>query len=253
MSNKPAVLVVDDQSANRIALEALLDDFDIELLEASSGQQALDLLHDHDVAVVLLDVQMPGMDGYEVARQMQEESRTRAVPIIFVTAINRDIEHALRGYASGAVDFLTKPIIPEMLQSKVRVFLELDRRGRELSDANAALSRTLQEVERLKHHNELLLKSIGEGILSLDRRGNIIFANPAAHTLLGQTAPIIGDALLGHLVGNAAERNLEEMLKACLAGQRWTGTLPARRQNLNFPAELIATPLKDFCPWVSTV
>ena len=92
MTSKPAVLVVDDQSANRIALEALLDDFDIELLQAASGREALDLLAQHDVAVVLLDVQMPGMDGYEVAREMQEQARTRAVPIIFVTAINRDME-----------------------------------------------------------------------------------------------------------------------------------------------------------------
>lgn len=245
MTSKPAVLVVDDQPANRIALEALLDDFDIELLQAASGREALDLLAQHDVAVVLLDVQMPGMDGYEVAREMQEQARTRAVPIIFVTAINRDMEHVLHGYASGAVDFLTKPIIPEVLQSKVRVFLELDRRGRELSDANTALSRTLQEVERLKHHNELLLKSIGEGIVSLDRRGNIIFANPAAQTLFGETAPIIGDSFVSHLSGNSAERNVTEMLKTCLADSRWTGMVAARRQNLSFPAELIATPLKD--------
>jgi CheY-like chemotaxis protein len=81
MTSKPAVLVVDDQPANRIALEALLDDFDIELLQAASGREALDLLAQHDVAVVLLDVQMPGMDGYEVAREMQEQARTRAVPI----------------------------------------------------------------------------------------------------------------------------------------------------------------------------
>src|SRR5690554_4648824 len=132
MTSKPAVLIVDDQSANRIALEALLDDFDIQLLQAESGEQALKLLNDNDVAVVLLDVQMPGMDGYEVARLMQQGIRTRAVPIIFVTAINRDLEHVMKGYASGAVDFLTKPINPEMLQGKVRVFLELDRRGREL-------------------------------------------------------------------------------------------------------------------------
>jgi diguanylate cyclase (GGDEF)-like protein/PAS domain S-box-containing protein len=155
------------------------------------------------------------------------------------------MEHVLHGYASGAVDFLTKPIIPEVLQSKVRVFLELDRRGRELSDANTALSRTLQEVERLKHHNELLLKSIGEGIVSLDRRGNIIFANPAAQTLFGETAPIIGDSFVSHLSGNSAERNVADMLKACLADTRWNGMVAARRQNLSFPAELIATPLKD--------
>lgn len=245
MSSKPAVLIVDDQSANRIALEALLDDFDIQLLQAESGEQALQLLNDNDVAVVLLDVQMPGMDGYEVARLMQQGTRTRAVPIIFVTAINRDLEHVMKGYASGAVDFLTKPINSEMLQGKVRVFLELDRRGRELSEANAALIRSLQEVERLKHHNELLLKSIGEGILSLDRRGNIIFANPAAHALLGQTAPIIGNPLTNHVTGPAATRAIEDMLKSCLGGDRWAGIVTGNRQHMHFPAELIATPLKD--------
>ncbi len=245
MSSKPAVLVVDDQPANRIALEALLDDFDIQLLQAASGEEALRLLESHDVAVVLLDVQMPGMDGYEVANLMQQGSRTRAVPIIFVTAINRDIEHVMKGYASGAVDFLTKPINSEMLQGKVRVFLELDRRGRELSEANTALTRSLQEVERLKHHNELLLKSIGEGILSLDRRGNIIFANPAAHALLGQTAPIIGNAFGNHVSGPASTRSAEDLLKSCLHGERWTGVVTANRQHMNFPAEIIATPLKD--------
>lgn len=245
MSSKPAVLIVDDQSANRIALEALLDDFDIQLLQAESGEQALQLLAENDVAVVLLDVQMPGMDGYEVARLMQQGNRTRAVPIIFVTAINRDLEHVMKGYASGAVDFLTKPINSEMLQGKVRVFLELDRRGRELSESNAALIRSLQEVERLKHHNELLLKSIGEGIISLDRRGNIIFANPAAHTLLGQTTPIIGNTLVSHVSGPAAARAIEEMLKNCLGGDRWVGIVTGNRQHMNFPAELIATPLKD--------
>ncbi|MFN3712776.1 MAG: diguanylate cyclase domain-containing protein [Alcanivoracaceae bacterium] len=245
MSGKPAVLVVDDQPANRIALEALLDDFDIELLQAASGEEALHLLKDHDVAVVLLDVQMPGMDGYEVATLMQQGIRTRAVPIIFVTAINRDLEHVMKGYASGAVDFLTKPINSEMLQGKVRVFLELDRRGRELVQANNALTRSLQEVERLKHHNELLLKSIGEGILSLDRRGNIIFANPAAHALLGQTGTIIGNPLASHVSGPASTRSLDEMLKACLAGERWNGVTTANRQHMNFPAEIIATPLKD--------
>jgi diguanylate cyclase (GGDEF)-like protein/PAS domain S-box-containing protein len=245
MSSKPAVLVVDDQPANRIALEALLDDFDIQLLQAASGEEALKLLDNHDIAVVLLDVQMPGMDGYEVANLMQQGSRTRAVPIIFVTAINRDLEHVMKGYASGAVDFLTKPINPEMLQGKVRVFLELDRRGRELSEANTALTQSLKEVERLKHHNELLLKSIGEGILSLDRRGNIIFANPAAHALLGQTSPIIGNGFINHVSGPASTRSLDDMLKGCLNGERWTGVVTANRQHMNFPAEIIATPLKD--------
>ncbi|MBQ0753929.1 MAG: diguanylate cyclase [Gammaproteobacteria bacterium] len=243
--SKPKVLVVDDNPANLLALEALLDDFDIELLQASSGEEAISLLSEHTVAVMLLDVQMPGMDGYEVAEAMQRETHTRHVPIIFVTAIDHNVQHVLRGYASGAVDFLTKPIDATVLQSKVRVFLELDQKGRELSAANQLLEQSLREVERLKHHNELLLRSIGEGILSLDRRGNIIFANPAAHTLLGETGSLTGASLIERLAGPAAERSVADLLAQCLQGNSWTQTVSASRGSVNFPAQIIATPLKD--------
>lgn len=243
--SKAKVLVVDDHPANLLALEALLDDFDIELLQASSGEEAITLLSQHTVAVMLLDVQMPRMDGYEVAEAMQRDSHTRHVPIIFVTAIDHNVQHVLRGYASGAVDFLTKPIDASVLQSKVRVFLELDQKGRELSAANQLLEQSLREVERLKHHNELLLRSIGEGILSLDRRGNIIFANPAAHTLLGETGSLTGAPLIDRLAGPAAERSVADLLAQCLLGNSWKQTVSARRGSVNFPAQIVATPLKD--------
>lgn len=243
--SKAKVLVVDDHSANLIALEALLDDFDIELLQASSGEEAIALLSEHTVAVMLLDVQMPGMDGYDVAEAMQRETHTRHVPIIFVTAIDRNVQHVLRGYASGAVDFLTKPIDASVLQSKVRVFLDLDQKGRELTAANHRLEQSLREVERLKHHNELLLRSIGEGIISLDRRGNIIFANPAAHTLLGETSSLTGAALASRLAGPAAERSIADLLAQCLLGNSWRQTVSASRRSVNFPAQIVATPLKD--------
>ena len=242
---KPTVLVVDDQSSNLVAFEALLEDFDIELLEASSGQQALELLEDHDVALVLLDVQMPGMDGYEVARFMQESSKTHNIPIIFVTAINRDIEHILRGYDSGAVDFLTKPVDSRVFQSKVQVFLDLHQKTRKLERANQALETTLGEVERLKHHNDLLLRSIGEGVLSLDRRGNVIYANPSAQALFDETSPIAGQALSERLPGDNARKQLDEMITHCLGGQRWEGLLPMLRHDSSFPADIIATPLSD--------
>ena len=242
---KPTVLVVDDQSSNLVAFEALLEDFDIELLEASSGQQALELLEDHDVALVLLDVQMPGMDGYEVARFMQEGSKTHNIPIIFVTAINRDIEHVLRGYDSGAVDFLTKPVDSRVFQSKVQVFLDLHQKTRKLQRTNQALETTLSEVERLKHHNDLLLRSIGEGVLSLDRRGNVIYANPSAQALFDETSPIAGQPLGERLPGDNARKHLEDMLTQCLGGQRWEGVLPMLRHDSSFPADIIATPLSD--------
>lgn len=243
--DKPTVLVVDDQSSNLVAFEALLEDFDIELLEASSGQQALELLEEHDVALVLLDVQMPGMDGYEVARFMQEGSKTHSIPIIFVTAINRDIEHILRGYDSGAVDFLTKPVDSRVFQSKVQVFLDLHQKTHKLERANQALETTLGEVERLKHHNDLLLRSIGEGVLSLDRRGNVIYANPSAQALFDETSPIAGTALGERLAGDNVRKQLDDMLTQCLGGQRWEGVLPMLRHDSSFPADIIATPLSD--------
>lgn len=243
--SKAKVLMVDDHPANLIALEALLEDFDIELLQASSGEDAIAILKEHSVAVMLLDVQMPGMDGYEVAEFMQREARTRLVPIIFVTAIDHDVKNSLRGYASGAVDFLTKPIIPSVLQSKVRVFLELDQKGRELTLSNQQLAQSLKEVERLKHHNELLLRSIGEGIVSLDRRGNIIFANPAAHTLLGELGSLIGTPLKERLASPAGERSVTALLEQCLQDKPWKETVSANRGGVHFPAQIMATPLKD--------
>lgn len=242
---KPAILIVDDQSANLVALEALLEDFDVDLLQASSGKQALELLDNNEVSLVLLDVQMPEMDGYEVATLMRESMQSHSVPIIFVTAINRDLQQILKGYESGAVDFLTKPVEPEILCSKVRVFLELDQKTRELEQSNRALEQSLAEVERLKYHNELLLRSIGEGVISLDRRGNVIFANPAAQTLFGETSPIIGGELTERVSGDNAQKMVEQIIRDCLGGKEWKGTLPAKRQSVTFPAEMIATPLSD--------
>lgn len=242
---KPTVLVVDDQTSNLIAFEALLEDFDINTLEASSGQEALDLMRDNEITLVLLDVQMPEMDGYEVAKSMQESARTSNIPIIFVTAINRDIEHILRGYDNGAVDFLTKPVDSRILQSKVQVFLDLHEKTERLRLAKQALERTLSELERLKHHNDLLLSSIGEGVLSLDRRGNIIYANPSAQALFGEANPIAGTSLQERLSGNHSQKQMELMLQQCLMDKRWEGLIAIQRHESSFPADVIATPLND--------
>lgn len=122
---RPAILLVDDMKPNLDALEALLEDFDCEVVRASSGNEALRALLKRPFALVLLDVQMPEMDGYEVASYAHEDPATREVPIIFVTATHDTLENALRGYRTGAVDCLFKPINPHILRSKVRVFLDL--------------------------------------------------------------------------------------------------------------------------------
>ncbi|GGR08473.1 response regulator [Streptomyces netropsis] len=123
---RPKILIVDDQHNNLLAMTAALSTLDQELVAASCGQEALKALLDHDdFAVILLDVQMPEMDGYETAAQIKRRARNRDIPIIFVTAMGIDAEHSSRGYAAGAVDYIAKPFDPWALRAKVSVFTEI--------------------------------------------------------------------------------------------------------------------------------
>lgn len=133
------ILLVDDRPENLMSLQELIKQPDRELFAAGSGNDALRLLLKHEFAVVLLDVEMPGMDGYETAALMRGAERTRLVPIIFVTAGDRSEERTFRGYESGAVDFLYKPLNPHTLKCKVDVFVDLYRKSRELESANEQL------------------------------------------------------------------------------------------------------------------
>jgi CheY-like chemotaxis protein len=143
------VLMVDDRADNLLALEAVLDPLDAELVRAGSGDEALRALLSGDFAVIVLDVQMPGMDGFETARLIKARTQTRNVPIIFLTAISGEAEHHLQGYRSGAVDYVYKPFNPEALRAKVAVFLELWRQGDLLDRQRAELAKQLGEVQRL--------------------------------------------------------------------------------------------------------
>ncbi|HEX2881490.1 MAG TPA: response regulator, partial [Polyangiaceae bacterium] len=125
VTTKPNVLVTDDVEANLKSFDALLSDLECNVVLARSGHEALRQLLKREFAVILLDVQMPEMDGYEVARHVRMHPATREVPIIFATATHGGNENILRGYDSGAVDFLLKPIEPEVLRSKLKVFQEL--------------------------------------------------------------------------------------------------------------------------------
>jgi signal transduction histidine kinase len=165
------LLLVDDKPENLLALEELLHRPDREIYKVTSGNDALRLMLRHDFAVVLLDVEMPGMDGYEIAELMRSAERTKLVPIIFVTAGDRSEERMFRGYAAGAVDFLYKPINAQVLESKVDVFVDIYRKTRELELSNAALARAsnalreriadLENVSRtLSHDLRAPLRSI---------------------------------------------------------------------------------------------
>jgi two-component system, NtrC family, sensor kinase len=142
----PAVLIVDDVEANLTALRAVLEGVRCTVTSASSGTQALRALLRNDFAVMLLDVQMPEMDGYEVARHARMNPATREVPIIFLTATHDSAENVARGYGSGAVDFLFKPFDSTVLLSKVRIFLELYSSRQKLTDANLDLRRSNEQL-----------------------------------------------------------------------------------------------------------
>jgi CheY-like chemotaxis protein len=160
------ILLVDDRSDNLMALEAILASLDQDLVTASSGEDALKRLLVDDFAVILLDVQMPGMDGFETAHRIKQRGRTRDTPIIFLTAIDREPHHAFRGYAVGAVDYIAKPFDPWLLRAKVTVFVELFEKNERVAELARARVRDFdlmaEVVERLSAL-EVLLEGVSSG------------------------------------------------------------------------------------------
>jgi signal transduction histidine kinase len=190
---RPSVLAVDDTPANLVALQALLAELPCEVVAAESGNEALKQLLRREFAVVLLDVQMPEMDGYEVARHARENPMTRDVPIIFLTAGRQTEQGTLRGYGSGAVDFLFKPVDAVILRSKVRVFLELYSSRQRLSDTLSELERT---NEALRHFTSAASHDLKE----------------PARTIHGYMQALLED--LGQQVNPQARRYLERSYSA---------------------------------------
>ena len=148
MVQKAKILLVDDRPENLLALEAILSALDQTLVRASSGEEALKALLTDDFAVILLDVQMPGMDGFETAAHIKRRERTRDIPIIFLTAINHGPHHTFRGYAAGAVDYISKPFDPWVLRAKVSVFVELYMKNCQLREQAALLRLQLEQGDQ---------------------------------------------------------------------------------------------------------
>jgi len=175
---KSRILLVDDIEENLVALEALLRRDDAEILIAQSGREALELILNHEFALALVDVQMPEMDGFELAELMRGTERSKYIPIIFVTAGAGDALRVFRGYESGAVDFLFKPIDPHMLRQKADTFIRLDQQKKQL----AAQYARIQE-------NEALLRAIMDTTAALmhvkDTRGRYVTLNKRYRELLG--------------------------------------------------------------------
>lgn len=145
----PPVLLVDDRQDNLLALTTLLEPLEVKLDTASSGAAALRLLLDKDYAAILLDVQMPDLDGFETARLIRERERSRLTPIVFLTAIHQTDEHAARGYDLGAVDYIFKPVVADVLLAKVRVFSDLFEKSELLTRQAALMQDELKQLRGL--------------------------------------------------------------------------------------------------------
>jgi len=178
---KADILMVDDEPKNLLALEALLEPLGQNLLRAQSGEEALRLVLKHNVAVILLDVRMPGMDGFETASLIRQRERSRYTPIIFLTGMSMEMESAFRGYEVGAVDYLTKPLVPEVLRSKVSIFVELHKKNATLT--NEIKERALAEVQL--RNSEVQLRALAGRLISIREEERARIAREI-HDELGQ-------------------------------------------------------------------
>lgn len=172
------ILAVDDRPDNLLALEAVLDPLDLDIIRATSGHEALRHLLTADVALILLDVQMPDLDGYETARLIKARVRTQNIPIIFLTARDKAMEHELAAYGTGAVDYLSKPFAAEVLRAKVQVFVDLWRQSKTIEEQRALLERRLDERDRAESRLRVQTVELERSNAELER-----FAFVASHDL----------------------------------------------------------------------
>ncbi len=209
MQNSPAplpkILIVDDRPENLYALQKLLAALEVSVFQALSGEEALGLTLEHEFCVAILDVQMPQMDGYELAELLRGNPSTASLPIIFVSAVYSDEYHHRRGYEAGAVDFISKPFVPEILLSKVRVFVDLYQQRHKLQGLVAQLNHSNHQLELINQEMQTLTYSVSHD-LRAPLRGIEGYTRMLSEAL-GAEIPPEAQHFLGALTANAKEMN----------------------------------------------
>ncbi|MCG8565658.1 MAG: diguanylate cyclase [Desulfobacterales bacterium] len=195
--SRPKILIVDDRPENLYSLEVILKRPGLEIISASSGNQALRELLNHEFALILLDVQMPEMDGFETAELIRCNDKTRYIPIIFITANSKEETQVFKGYESGAVDYIFKPLVPEILRNKVEIFLELYTQRKIIQDQNQSLNRANKQI--LKHQKHLIEEERVKVVLEM--------AGAAAHELSQPLMILLGNVDL--LMMDAREKGYD--------------------------------------------
>ena len=194
---RPSILLVDDRPENLLALEALLEPLDAALVRANSGDEALKRILVQEFAVILLDVQMPGLNGFETAKLIKARERSRFIPIIFLTAISKDEQFVFEGYSVGAVDYMFKPFPPDVLRSKVSVFMDLYYKQQQIKEQEERLRESQRRELELRHKARLgetearmaeVVDSAMDAIITFDADQRITLFNAAAERLFCTTA-----------------------------------------------------------------
>ena len=216
--------MVDDQPGKLLSYEAILKDLGENLLKARSAREALELLLHHDIAVVLMDVSMPEIDGFEMADMMHQHPRFQKTAIIFISAVHMTDLDRIKGYESGAVDYISVPVVPELLRAKVSVFTELHRKTRQLEQLNQELERRVEERTVLLRERADLLELASEAIMVRSLDGMIQFWNAGAEALYGwHREEVIGKNV--HELLQTRIDSLESMREMLARDGKWHGDL----------------------------
>jgi PAS domain S-box-containing protein len=250
------ILIVDDRPENLLALEAILEPLGQTLIRAHSGEEALRILLRHDVAVVLLDVQMPGMNGFETAQVIKARERTRYIPIIFLTAISKEEDYVFRGYQVGAVDYISKPFQPDVLRAKVAVFVDLHLKQRRLQEQESLLREGERRMTELRHMREMLqsearfreiVSTAMDAIVLFDEAENITLFNGAAERMFRADAATAIGRPISEFIREEASMSLirqncraarEAAAQAVDGVEHVTSLTGNRADGESFPAEI---------------
>ena len=253
------ILIVDDRPENLLALEAILEPLEQTIVRAESGDEALRMLLTHNAAVILLDVQMPGINGFETARLIKARERTRYIPIIFLTAISKDEEYVFQGYSVGAVDYLFKPFQPDILRSKVAVFVDLYQKQQQIAAQHELIAESERRELELKHMREIyesearyseIVGSAMDAIVAFEASGQVTLFNSAAERMFATPA---ADALKRDVRSFFPEALKDEIFARICAHSDPDGERPeqvlafdgVRKGGEQFPVEATASCLDE--------
>jgi PAS domain S-box-containing protein len=245
------ILMVDDQPGKLLSYEVILRELNENLIQARSAREALDHLLRQDIAVVLMDVSMPEIDGFELADMMRQHPRFQKTAIIFISAVHLTDLDRIRGYKSGAVDYISVPVIPELLRAKVSVFAELHRKNRQLERLNRELEQRVAERTQQLHESELQFRTLANSIPQLawmaDAQGSIFWYNQRWYDFIGRLSeemPTWGWRSVQH--PDYADRVIRQLEQSRKAEEPWEDTFPLLGKEGDYRWFLTrAVPIRD--------